>query len=50
MMLGVLGNGKSGKFAQIVGAGVLAGEISLLASLSEGSLGKAHQSLGRLGK
>src|SRR3989344_896954 len=48
MMLGVLGNGKSGKFAQIVGAGVLAGEISLLASLSEGSLGKAHQSLGRL--
>jgi len=41
-------NGKNKKkLAQIVGTAVLAGEISLLASLSEGSLAGAHQKLAR---
>lgn len=45
-----LGSGESGeakKFAEIVAGAVLAGEISLIASLAEGSLASAHQSLGR---
>lgn len=49
-MLGVCGgdNGNnSQKFAEIVVASVLAGEISLLASLAQGTLAKAHQKLGR---
>ncbi len=46
-LLGVSGDGKVEKFAEIIAAGVLAGEISLLASLAEGSLGKAHKQLGR---
>lgn len=53
-MLGVAGsssNGENGnnarKFAEIVGAAVLAGEISLLASLEEGTLARAHQALAR---
>ncbi len=46
-ILGVAGSGNVEKFAEIVGAVVLAGEISLLSSLSEGSLAKAHQKLGR---
>jgi hydroxymethylglutaryl-CoA reductase (NADPH) len=33
--------------AELLGAAVLAGELSLLASLSEGTLAKAHSSLGR---
>lgn len=49
-LLGVAG-GNQGKnkqrLAEIVGATVLAGEISLLASLAEGSLAKAHQALAR---
>lgn len=41
-------NGKNAqKFAEIIGAVVLAGEISLLASLAENSLACAHQKLGR---
>ncbi len=51
-LLGVSG-GNDGKnaetFAGIVGGAVLAGEISLLASLSVGSLARAHQKLGRGG-
>lgn len=35
------------KLAQITAAGVLAGELSLLASLAEGSLAEAHITLGR---
>ncbi len=35
------------EYAQLLAASVLAGELSLLASLSEGSLVKAHQELGR---
>ncbi|MBI5620193.1 hydroxymethylglutaryl-CoA reductase [Candidatus Gottesmanbacteria bacterium] len=49
-ILGVAGGdeGKNAqKFAEIVAAAVLAGEISLLASLSEGSLARAHQHLAR---
>lgn len=38
------------EYAQVVGAAVLAGELSLIASLAEGSLAKAHQQLGRKGK
>lgn len=49
-LLGVYG-GNKGKnalaFAEIVAATVLAGELSLLASLSEGSLAKAHIKLAR---
>ncbi len=35
------------EYAQIVAASVLAGELSLLASLTEGTLAKAHTKLGR---
>jgi len=49
-LLGVAGAGKVEKFAEIIGGAVLAGEISLLASLAEGSLGTAHEKLGRGGK
>jgi len=35
------------KLAEIIGGAVLAGELSLLASLAEGSLARAHQRLGR---
>ncbi len=49
-ILGIAGgnDGKNAqKFAEIVGATALAGEISLLSSLAEGSLARAHQRLGR---
>jgi hydroxymethylglutaryl-CoA reductase (NADPH) len=49
-ILGITG-GDKGKnaeiLAKIIGGTVLAGEISLLASLAEGSLVKAHKKLGR---
>lgn len=51
-LLGVWGsaNGEhSRKFAEIVGGAVLAGEISLLSSLAQGSLARAHQTLARGG-
>jgi len=38
------------ELAKVLGGAVLAGEISLLASLAEGSLAKAHKSLGRINK
>lgn len=60
VMLGTVGGGTdlptqkealsmvgTNKIAEILGAVVLAGEISLLASLSEGSLVKAHKKLAR---
>lgn len=37
-------------FAEVIGAAVLAGELSLCASLAEGTLAKAHKKLGRGGK
>ena len=49
-LLGIDG-GKNGnnaaKFAEIVGGAVLAGEISLLAALAQGSLARAHVTLAR---
>lgn len=38
------------KLAEIIGGAVLAGELSLLASLAEKTLARAHQRLGRGGK
>lgn len=35
------------EYAEVIGGAVLAGELSLIASLSEGTLAKAHQRLGR---
>ncbi len=35
------------EFAQVIGAAVLAGELSLISSQAEGSLAKSHQQLGR---
>ena len=46
-ILGVYGTGRTERFAEIIGASVLAGEISLISSLSEGSLATAHRKLGR---
>ncbi|MBI5465502.1 hydroxymethylglutaryl-CoA reductase [Candidatus Gottesmanbacteria bacterium] len=48
-ILGIKNGQKSGtnKLAEIIGGAVLAGEVSLLASLAEGSLAKAHERLGR---
>jgi Hydroxymethylglutaryl-CoA reductase len=36
------------ELAKVLVAAVLAGELSLLASLAEGSLAKAHKKLGRM--
>ena len=49
-ILGLEGGDKGSNaaaFAEIVGAAILAGELSLLASLSEGSLASAHKRLTR---
>lgn len=46
-ILGVGGSGKVEKFAKIIGGAVLAGELSLVASLAQGSLATAHQKFGR---
>ncbi|KQC03041.1 MAG: 3-hydroxy-3-methylglutaryl-CoA reductase [Methanoculleus sp. SDB] len=51
-MLGVAGGGdppgrNSKKFAEIIAAGVLAGELSLLGALGAGHLARAHARLGR---
>lgn len=46
-MMGIKNSTKSKVFAQMVACGVLAGELSLLASLSTKTLGQAHKKLGR---
>jgi hydroxymethylglutaryl-CoA reductase (NADPH) len=51
-MLGVAGGGDppgthAKAFAEIVAAGVLAGELSLLGALAAHHLARAHQDLGR---
>ena len=46
-ILGVAGSGNAKKFAEIVAATVLAGELSLLGALAAGHLARAHQELGR---
>lgn len=38
------------EYSQVLGAAVLAGELSLIASLAEGSLATTHKRLGRKGK
>ncbi len=46
-MMGCCGEGKARKFAEICGAVVLAGELSIAAALSVGHFTSAHQKLGR---
>lgn len=48
--LKIMGVGNMLEYCQVVGAVVLAGELSLVASLAEGSLAKAHKRLGRKGR
>jgi len=53
-IMGVAGGGdppgvNALKFAEIVAATVLAGELNLLAALASGHLAKAHEKLGRGG-
>lgn len=43
----IIGVKTSNELAEVLGAAVLAGELSLLSSLAENSLSKAHQKLGR---
>lgn len=45
--LRILGVSDSETLAEVLGASVLAGELSLLASQAEGTLAKAHKKLGR---
>lgn len=49
-IMGIKGSSDVLKFADIVGAAVLAGELSLISSQAEGTLGKTHIKLGRKGK
>jgi len=46
-ILGVAGSGNAKKFAEIVVATVLAGELSLIGALAAGHLARAHEELGR---
>lgn len=46
-IMDVYGTGKVQKFAEIVAATVLAGELSLLGALASGHLARAHKDLGR---
>jgi hydroxymethylglutaryl-CoA reductase (NADPH) len=46
-IMGVFGGGKVGKFTEIVGGTVLAGELSLMGALAAGHLARAHKELGR---
>jgi len=45
--LSIIGTKSSVKLTEVLGGAVLAGEISLLASLAEGSLSRTHEKLGR---
>lgn len=45
--LSIIGAKSSMELAEVLGGAVLAGEISLLASLAEGTLARAHRKLGR---
>jgi hydroxymethylglutaryl-CoA reductase (NADPH) len=45
--LAIIGVDTSQKLAEIIAGAVLAGELSLLSSLEEGTLSRAHQRLGR---
>jgi hydroxymethylglutaryl-CoA reductase (NADPH) len=46
-MIGCTGEGSARKFAEICGATVLAGELSIAAALASGSFSKAHKIFGR---
>ncbi len=46
-VMGCAGEGKARKFAEVVAAAVLAGELSLMGAMAAGHLGKAHGRLGR---
>jgi len=46
-IMGVYGNEKVHKFAEIIAGIVLAGELSLMAALAAGHLARAHKELGR---
>lgn len=46
-MLGVAGNGGAPKFAEIVAAAILAGEISMAAAIASGEFVAAHEDYGR---
>ena len=46
-MLGCLGSGKAKKFAEIVAATCLAGELSTMAAQAKGHLASSHKALGR---
>ena len=48
-IMGVKGSGDTLKMAEIIGSGILALELSLIASQAEGTLAKAHQKLARKG-
>lgn len=48
--LSIIGVTRSEELARVVAATTLAGEISLLSSLEEGTLARAHKTLGRGGK
>jgi hydroxymethylglutaryl-CoA reductase (NADPH) len=47
-LLGLAGEGHAGAFAEVCGALVLAGEISIIAALASGQFTKAHQKLARV--
>ena len=46
-IMDAFGSGKVHKFAEIVAATVLAGELSLMGALAAGHLARAHKDLGR---
>jgi hydroxymethylglutaryl-CoA reductase (NADPH) len=46
-LLGCSGSGKARKFAEICGATVLAGELSIAAALASGNFSKSHKIFGR---
>jgi hydroxymethylglutaryl-CoA reductase (NADPH) len=47
-LLGLAGEGKANAFAEVCGALVLAGEVSIIAALACGQFTKAHQKLARV--
>ncbi len=46
-LMGLAGNGKARALAEVAGALVLAGELSIIAALSAGHFARAHRKLGR---
>ena len=46
-MLGCVGSGRAAKFAEIIAATLLAGEISIAAAIASGEFVEAHEAYGR---